>query len=142
MVLVNRDHTSGGQMIKLESISKVVLLLLGIGFLAMGAQGLFIPDYFFGQVDLDLPSVSGRSELRTAYAGMFGAAGLLFLRTAYREDERNLALWLAVMIFGLFLLARVYSMVVDGIPNTITMVFIVVEVIGLVISGLVLRLRR
>jgi uncharacterized protein DUF4345 len=129
-------------MIKLESISKVVLLLLGVGFLAMGAQGLFIPDYFFGQLDLDLPSVSGRSELRTAYAGMFISAALLFFRTAYREDERNLALWLAVMIFGLFLLARVYSMVVDGIPNTITMVFIVVEVIGFVISGLVLRLRR
>lgn len=129
-------------MIKLESISKVVLLLLGVGFLAMAAQGLFMPDYFFGQLDLALPSVSGRSELRTAYAGMFGAAALLFLRAAYREDERNLALWLAVMICGLFLLARVYSMVVDGIPNTLTMVFIGVELVGLVVAGLVLRLRR
>ncbi len=129
-------------MIKLESISKVVLLLLGVGFLAMGAQGLFIPDYFFGQLGLDLPSVSGRSELRTAYAGMFGAAALLFFRTAYREDERNLALWLAVVIFSLFLLARVYSMIVDGIPNTLTMVFIAVEVVGLVIPCIVLRLRR
>jgi len=129
-------------MIKLESISKVVLLLLGVGFLAMGAQGLFMPDYFFGQLDLPLPSVSGRSELRTAYAGMFGAASLLFFRTAYREDERNLALWLAVMIFGLFLAARVYSMVVDGIPNKLTMIFIVVELVGLVASGLVLKLRR
>ena len=129
-------------MIKLESISKVVLLLLGVGFLAMGAQGLFMPDHFFGQLGLHLPSVSGRSELRTAYAGMFGASGLLFLRAAYREDERNLALWLAVMACGLFLIARVYSMVVDGIPNTITMVFIGVEVVGLVIPGIVLRLRR
>jgi hypothetical protein len=73
---------------------------------------------------------------------MFGGCGLLFLRAAYREDERNLALWLAVMIFGLFLLARGYSMVVDGIPNTLTMVFIGVEVAGFVIPGLVLRLRR
>ena len=129
-------------MIKLESISKVVLLLLGVGFLAMGAQGLFMPDYFFGQLGLALPSVSGRSELRTAYAGMFGGAALLFLRAAYHEDERNLALWLAVMICGLFLLARVYSMVVDGIPNTLTFVFIGVELVGLVVAGLVLRLRR
>lgn len=142
MVAVNRDHTSGGQMIKLESISKVVLLLLGVGFLAMGAQGLFMPDFFFGQLDLDLPSVSGRSELRTTYAGMFVGAALLFFRAAYREDERNLALWLAVMICGLFLLARVYSMVVDGIPNTLTMVFIGVELVALVVAGLVLRLRR
>lgn len=129
-------------MIKLESISKVVLLLLGVGFLAMGAQGLFMPDYFFGQLDLHLPSVSGRSELRTAYAGMFGAAGLLYLRAAYRDDEQNLALWLAVMTCGLFLIARGYSMVVDGIPNTLTMVFIGVEVVGLVIPCIVLRLRR
>ena len=129
-------------MIKLESISKVVLLLLGVGFLAMAAQGLFIPDYFFAQLNVDLNSVSGRSEVRTAYAGMFGGAGLLFLRTAYREDERNLALWLAVIIFSLSLLARVYSMVVDGIPNKLTMVFIGVELVSLVIPGLVLKLRR
>ena len=129
-------------MIKLETISKVVLLLLGAGFLAMGLQGALIPDYFFGQLGLALPSVSGRSELRTAYAGMFGAAALLFFRTAYREDERNLALWLAVMIFSLFLVARVYSMVVDGIPNTLTKVFIGVELVGLVVSALVLKLRR
>lgn len=129
-------------MIKLESISKVVLLLLGVGFLAMAAQGLFIPDYFFAQLNLDLNSVSGRSEVRTAYAGMFGGAGLLFLRTAYREDERNLALWLAVIIFSLSLLARVYSMVVDGIPNKLTMIFIGVELVSLVIPGLVLKLRR
>ena len=129
-------------MIKLESISKVVLLLLSAGFLAMGAQGLFTPGYFFGQLDLALPSISGRSELRTAYAGMFGGAGLLFLRAAYREDERNLALWLAVVIFGLFLFARGYSLVVDGTPNTLTKVFIGVEFVGLVIAGIVLRLRR
>jgi len=129
-------------MVKLESISRVVLLLLGAGFIAMGAQGLFTPGHFFGQLGLDLPSVSGRSELRTAYAGMFGGSGLLFLRAAYREEERSLALWLAVMICGLFLLARVYSMVVDGIPNTLTMVFIGLELAGLVIPGIVLRLRR
>jgi hypothetical protein len=46
------------------------------------------------------------------------------------------------MMCGLFLIARVYSMIVDGIPNTITMVFIGVEVVGLLISGVVLRLRR
>ena len=129
-------------MINLESVSKVVLILLGLGFLVMGAQGTFIPDHFFGQLDLPLPSVSGRSELRTAYAGMFGAAALLFLRTAYRENERNLALWVAVMIFSLFLLARVYSMVVDGIPNTLTKIYIGVELLGLVVSGIVLKLRR
>jgi uncharacterized protein DUF4345 len=129
-------------MIKLETISKVVLLLLGAGFLSFAVQGTFTPDHFFGQLDLPLPSVSGRSELRTAYAGMFGATALLFFRTAYREEERNLALWLAVMIFGLFVLARVYSMVVDGIPNRLTMIYIVVEVIGLVIPWIVLKLRR
>lgn len=129
-------------MVKLESISKVVLLLLGAGFLAIGVQGLFTPDHFFGQLDLALPSVSGRSELRTAYAGMFGGAALLFLRAAYHEEERNLALWLAVMIFGLFLFGRAYSMVVDGRPNTLTMIYIVVEFIGLVIPGMVLALRR
>lgn len=129
-------------MVKLESISKVVLLLLGAGFLAMGLQGLLVPDFFFGQLDLSLPSISGRSELRTAYAGMFGAAALLFFRAAYREEERNLALWLAVMIFTLFLIARVYSMIVDGIPNTLTKIYIGVEAIGLLVAGAVLRLRR
>ena len=42
MVVVNRDRTAGGRMVKLESISKVVLLLLGVGFLAMGAQGALL----------------------------------------------------------------------------------------------------
>jgi hypothetical protein len=126
----------------LDSISKVVLILLAIGFLAMGVQGVFTPDQFFGQLGLELRATDGRSELRTAYGGMFGGAALLFLRAAYDARFHDFALWLAAMIFGLFLIVRAYSMALDGMPTTITWVFIGVELLGLVVVSAVLRWRR
>jgi hypothetical protein len=119
-----------------------VLLLLAVGFFAMGAQGVFTTDQFFGQVELEIVSPSARSELRTAYGGMFGGVGLLFLRAAYHEAFHDLALWLAAMIFGLFVVARGYSMLLDGMPNTLTMVFLGVEILGLVVASAVLAWRR
>jgi hypothetical protein len=126
----------------LDSISKVVLILLTLGFLAMGIQGVFTPDQFFGQLGLELRATDGRSELRTAYGGMFGGAALLFLRAAYDERFHDLALWVAATIFGLFLIVRAYSMLLDGMPTTITWVFIGVELFGLVVVSAILRWRR
>lgn len=127
-----------------ERLSKYGLLLAAVGFLAMGLQGLFTPYAFFGRLVSESLAISTVSEIRTVYGGFMNGNALMFLYVAlFRKELYRFMLSLIAIISTGLLLGRVVSLIADGMPNTLTWVFIGIEIGAFVIStGLLVMGRR
>ncbi|MDZ8117446.1 DUF4345 domain-containing protein [Pontiella agarivorans] len=93
------------------------LILSGVMLLFIGCSILAVPDSFFAGNGIALgedPSL--RSEIRAPGAMLAGAA-LVILTGVFRPSHRPVGLLLCVLVFGAFGIARLISMMLDGIPS-------------------------
>ena len=114
-----------------------LILYLSLGFLGVSLVGPGLFEMFKSQPgDLNLIADSGdaKSQLR-ALNGMMAGLGIMAFWACYDlENSRNLVIALGVVLL-LVVVARIFSMLVDGLPGIMTCLYTGVE---LLLSGVFL----
>jgi hypothetical protein len=101
-----------------------LLGFLGVSLLLPGLIELFKVQP--GSSDMVLTTTDTRNQFRALHGMMAGLGILAFWACLDIEGSRNLVLGLGV-IMAMLVMARGYSIVVDGMPGTMSMVYLVVE---------------
>ncbi|WP_276481668.1 DUF4345 family protein [Paraflavitalea pollutisoli] len=120
-------------------VVKSLLVIAGIISIIVGIGQLFFPVAFEASSGVDLGgNVSLLSEMRGA-GGVLLGGGILIIMGAFSTSLRGVSLILTVLIGLGYGIARVYGMLVDGIPHP---VLVGVAIGELVIGGLALLLYQ
>ncbi len=98
-------------------ISKAILVLLGALMVITGCLTILSPDInnIFLPLKVDASSVALATMIRT-YAGFFVACGYLTIRFVYSSSKVQIGSVL-LYIWGCMLIARIISLLFDGITN-------------------------
>lgn len=118
-------------------------------FLILVASGLPLVAISYGVMpDLTLPflyniepSDVGTRHVMRSIMGLYLGLATFWLIGAARPDLRRGALWSLVLFMGGVGAGRMLSLVLDGMPKPIMVVFIGIEVIFVAIGALLLRSR-
>ena len=101
-----------------------LLGFLGISLLLPGLMELFKVQ--LGSSDMVLTTTDARNQFRALHGMMAGLGILAFWACMDIEGSRNLVLGLGV-IMAMLVMARVYSLLVDGMPGTMSMLYLFSE---------------
>ena len=101
-----------------------LLGFLGISLLLPGLVELFKVQP--GSSDMVLTTTDARNQFRALHGMMAGLGILAFWACLDIEGSRNLVLGLGV-IMAMLVMSRGYSIILDGMPGTMSMVYLVVE---------------
>lgn len=119
------------------------LIFAGLLLLVIGGSILLAPHSFHGSNGIalgDNPNLL--SEVR-APGGMLTASGIVALIGAIRANLASIAILLSVLVYGSFGVARILSMIVDGMPAPAIVAATVIELAVSVVGVLLLwRIRR
>ncbi len=113
-------------------LTRSVLIISGVLGIMIGGSLLFQPHAFFLTNGVDLggdPNLL--SEIR-APGGLLVAAGAMMITGAFRSKYMQQALQVALIVFGTYGLARMVSIMTDGIPSNTLLAALAVE---LLVSG-------
>ena len=121
--------------------SQIVLSILGLSFALVAILGLFVPRILFSQVEIAFNGPAALAEIRAAYGGLFGIVAILFFAGVYKPVFRKVALWCGVLVLGGFAVGRVFSLFVDGVPNTAAWAAFFIEGTALLACGILYRLE-
>lgn len=98
---------------------KLLLVVAGIICVTVGIGQLFFPVTFEASSGVVLDgNISLLSEMRGAGGTLLGA-GIIMLAGAFRASLRRLSLMVTVLISLGYGLARIYGMLVDGMPHQV-----------------------
>ena len=123
----------------MDGFSRFVLLTLGVIFAAVGLLGLLAPKLILDPVHIALETPSSLAEMRAAYGGTFlGLSTLAFL--GWRHGAlRQAALTIFAVVLGTFSGARALGLLLDGKPNTLSVVMHLLENVGFLLAAYCLR---
>lgn len=99
--------------------AKLLLIIAGIISMIVGIGQLFFPVAFEASSGVILDgNISLLSEMRGAGGTLLGG-GIIIMVGAFRASLRELSLMVTILISLGYGLARVYGMLVDGIPHRV-----------------------
>lgn len=122
-----------------EHLARYGLHLLGLIFFLVSGVCLVDPTLLLGNMEIGLETPSALAEVRAAYGGAFGGLGVLFWLGAQRPAQRSLALGIATVVLGLFTVARLISLALDGTPSTLAFANHAAEAVGFLLALLLWR---
>lgn len=103
-----------------------LLLFLGVSLVVPGLMEMLRFESSFSPVVIT--TVDVRNQYRALH-GMMVGLGLLAMTACFNlERARNLVLWLGTTM-ALLVIARIYSLIVDGIPGTMTLIYLFIEAV-------------
>ena len=110
-----------------QPVTQLFLTLSGALSLAIGFSVLVIPHAFFASNHIVLGSDPNlMSEIR-APGGLLLAAGLIMLWGVFSKRNRNIALQTAIVVFGMYGISRLLSLILDGTPSTGLIIALAIE---------------
>ncbi|WP_411847084.1 DUF4345 domain-containing protein [Roseibacillus persicicus] len=115
----------------------IFTIVSGLILLGIGSAILLTPEGFHASNGIALQkNASLMSEIR-APGGLLFASGLLITIGSFRDRLRSQSVKLATLVYGTFGLARLLSMILDGMPSQgvigATVIELTVAALGLVI---------
>jgi len=121
--------------------TKILLIVSGLILLLVGAGIVFLPHGFYesnGTILGNEPSLL--SEIR-ANGGLLLVCGIVVLVGVFRFSMHRPALALSALVFLAYGLARLASMVIDGMPSTSLVISAGIELLVGTLCAIVLRRR-
>lgn len=103
-----------------------LLGFLGISLILPGLMELF--KVHPGSFDLVLTSTNARNQFRALHGMMVGLGILAFWACLDIENSRGLVLGLGV-VMAMLVIARAYSILVDGMPGMMSLVYLITELV-------------
>jgi hypothetical protein len=113
----------------------------GLMYLILGVLFFLRFDWLTEALDLGVTSTSGKVELLTVYGGLELGMGALFIFSVFFEGIRRFALILLLMTYLWFFTGRAIAMFIFGASDVKTYILIGIELVGWIISGLLLFQR-
>ncbi|MCR9183998.1 MAG: DUF4345 domain-containing protein [Halieaceae bacterium] len=124
-----------------KTIFRVYFVIAGLLLFAIGTAILFAPTAFHAANGVALGSHPNLlSEIR-APGALLAGSGILVLMGAFRQARRAQAAQLSLLVFGTFGVARLVSIVLDGIPSASLLGATVLE-LSMASVGLLILLQR
>ncbi|MCK6692073.1 MAG: DUF4345 domain-containing protein [Thermoanaerobaculia bacterium] len=125
-------------------ISRIFLILMGLSALNIALQALADPQTVMNFVDVELGNITARNSIRALYGGVNLAFALFWLYAAFRAQREGLIL--GTLYTGGFVLGRLLSIALDGMPGAFALQWLVVESVcaigSVVLLALLPRLQR
>ena len=120
----------------LNNITKGFLLLVGAAFINIAVQGLADPQLIMNMVQVDMGNnITARNSIRALYGGVDLAFGLFMIFGAFKMQRE--ALILTFLFCAGFVFGRTLSIVMDGVPGSFAINWLVIESV-LMVSSVVL----
>ena len=123
---------------------KTKQLFLILSFLAVSIIALLygISPIWFARTFLDVPQLSvDFAHILRAVMTLYMALSLFWLFAAFNQKYRNSAVLSTVIFAGGLVIGRIFSLLVDGRPSTILLVYAALELALVPIALLVFRLH-
>ena len=111
-------------------LAKVVLWLLGLGFLGLGSWALVAPHSFSELVQFSLNSSLAVTELRAFYGGLELGLGIFFILGALRPDLTKAALTAGAIAMSAVALGRLFGVLVDDSTSTLMFSVLGIEIVS------------
>lgn len=128
----------------MKTLNKVItgfLIFVGLAFVNVAVQAIASPQAVFDNVQVTLGNVSALNSVRANYGFVNLVLGLFMVYGAFKM-QREALLITALFCWG-FVIGRLYSIGVDGMPNAFVIQWLVTEaVLGVVAVVLLLQLRK
>ncbi len=110
---------------KIETGIKIFLTLVGLAFLSIAIQALFTPQLVMDNVDIQLTNISAKSSTMGFYGGVNLLLGLYIIYAGFKNQSMGLIL--AALYGGGFVIGRLLSLIMDGMPNSFVLTWLGVE---------------
>ena len=117
-----------------EALPQLGLKVLAGIFVLVSAVCLLAPKLLLEGMEIGLSTPTAMAEARAGYGGAFAGLAVLFWLGATRPQQRSVALGIAALVLGIFTLARVLSLLLDGTPNTLAFINHGLEALGFVLA--------
>ncbi|UPT65413.1 MAG: DUF4345 domain-containing protein [Sphingobacteriales bacterium JAD_PAG50586_3] len=129
----------------MKTLDKVILgflIFVGLAFINVAVQAIISPQAVFDNVGVTLGNVSALNSIRANYGFVNLALGLFMVYGAFKMRKEAL-LFTAIFCWG-FVIGRIYSIAIDGMPNGFVTQWLATEmVLGIIaITLLVLQSRQ
>tara|TARA_A100000164_G_C21791217_1_gene715881 strand:+ start:543 stop:926 length:384 start_codon:yes stop_codon:yes gene_type:complete len=114
-------------------IDRLIMIVFGIEYLGFGLLGLIDPSAAASLVGFTLNELIAYSEIRANY-GFFCFIGLLSFATLFIKKLLSLTYLIYTFMCGSYLIGRIVSIFVDGLPNKILWIVILAELVVFLIA--------
>lgn len=119
----------------------IFLFISGLLLLGIGGTILLIPHAFHASNGIILGNDPNLlSEIR-APGGLLAGSAVMIILGAFRAPMRSLAIFLTIIVYGSFGLARLIGMAIDGMPSEGIFLATVIELSIAAIGYLIYRRR-
>jgi Domain of unknown function (DUF4345) len=126
---------------KIKVFTKIFLVLVGLAFLNVAVQAFINPQSVMDFVGVDLNNISARNSIRAYYGGVNLTFALFLIYGAFRKQ--SVALTLAALYGGGFVIGRIYSIIAEGQPSSFIFTWLIIEAILTFVSvTLLLKLKN
>ncbi len=121
--------------------SQLALVLASLCFGVVGVAGWLSPDTLFAPVGAEFRDAAAYAEIRAAYGGHFVGAALFFGYGAWNATWTRPALIYATLVLGGFVLGRLISLGVEGVPSAVALFTLGIEAAGFLTGAALLAWR-
>lgn len=122
------------------NLRQLFLLLVSLGLFPIALSYGVVPqkslDILFGMQVID----SNAIHIYRAMMGLYLAMSLFWLVGAFNVKVRQAALYSQIVFMSGVAAGRLISLIVDGMPHWIMLVYLLLEIIGVIIGVLLLRI--
>jgi hypothetical protein len=122
-------------------MARTYLILIGLTFVGFGSWLLMDPEALSRLIGIHWETAAARTEIRAFYGGLELGIGLFLLGNGMRPQGVNVGLALIACALGGAGLARLGSLVQDGVEGWHMSAFMVLELAASVIA-LILMVRK
>lgn len=125
----------------MDRFAQLTLGITAAVFALVACLGWFAPDILMAPAGIEMTEAAGYAEIRAAYGGLFSASALVYALGTARASMRPHAIRLMAVVLGGFVLGRLISLVVEGVPSTPALATLAVESIGFIAALAVILTR-
>ncbi len=119
-------------------MGRIVLLGMGLLWIAFGVVGLIAPVMILGAVGLDIGTADALADARATSGGAQIGLGLFFVYCSRAEGSQRAGLIALALVAAGFGLARSFGIVVDGARGGITFFALTTEAIAVALAWIAL----
>jgi hypothetical protein len=128
----------------MKTLDKVItgfLIFVGLAFINVAVQAIISPQAVFDNVGVTLGNVSALNSIRANYGFVNLTLGFFMLYGAFKMRKEAL-LFTSLFCWG-FVIGRLYSIAVEGMPNGFVTQWLVTEIVlGIVAVALLVFQAR
>ena len=125
---------------RINTICKVVLIILGLAFLNTAIQAIVNPQATMDFVEVVLGNVSAKSSIRSFYGGVNLAFAIFMIYGAFKDQKT--ALTISALYCSGFAFGRFYSLAAEGMPSSFVITWMVLETFLAALSWYLLSQKK